>query len=196
MARRMLSVLLAIVVAIIVIGFLLPREVVVQRSEVIDTRPDIAFAVLNNLTYFNEWSPWYARDPDAGYRLEGPAAGVGSTLVWAEAGDTSSGRLWITRSSPTEAIDLRLALGETETENFFRVQAVDGGVNEHAQVTWGMRMQFGVFDLTGRYVGLMLPSLVGSDYQRGLERLKRYLEDHDREMPPLPETVQPSDFPG
>ncbi len=191
MARRMLSVLLSIVVAIIVVGFFLPRDVVVQRSQLIETSPDVVFAVLNDLRYFSEWSPWYARDPDAGYRLEGPQAGVGATLAWSDEGGSGAGRLWITAASPPDLIELRMELGETESENFFRLQSAQG----NTEVTWGMRMQFGVFDLTGRYIGLMLPGLVGGDFSQGLERLKDYLEGNGGNLPPPPDRLEVSDFP-
>jgi hypothetical protein len=190
MARRLLSVLLAIVIALIVVGFFLPREVLVQRSVVIDSTPEIAFDVLNELAYFNAWSPWFARNPDAEYRLEGPGSGTGSTLAWSARAGDETGRLRIIESLPHERIELRMELGETESEQFFRIQPVPAGV----EVAWGMRMRFGALDLTGRYIGLMLPSLVGGDLRRGMDQLKVFLERHPGTMPPRPEGVRASDF--
>jgi len=193
MARRLLSVLLAIVVAVIVVGFLLPRDVLVQRSVVIDTSPEIAFEVLNDLAYFNEWSPWHARHTEAEYRLEGPTSGEGAALAWSDRQGRETGRIWITESLPADRIELNMELGESGSGQFFRTQPADGGV----EVTWGMRMRFDALDLTGRYIGLMLPSLVGGDLRRGLDRLKDYLESHPGAMPPRPEesdTGFPRDF--
>lgn len=192
MGRRLLSVLLAIVVTIIVVGFFLPREVLVQRSVVIDTSPEVAFEVLNDLAYFNAWSPWFSRSSGAEYRLEGPPGGEGAALAWSDRDGSETGRLWITESRPLERIALRMELGETESEQFFLIQPESGGV----EVSWGMRMRFGALDLTGRYIGLMLPSLVGGDLKRGLDSLKAYLEDHGGAVPPRPAGSEPSDFPG
>jgi hypothetical protein len=200
MAKRLLSVLLAIVVTIILVGFFLPREVLVQRSITIDARQEVAFEVLNDLAYFNAWSPWYARRADARYRLEGPASGPGAALVWTDAlgrGDPDgeggeAGRLRIVGHRPPERVDLQMELGETESEQFLRIEPAEAGI----EVAWGMRMRFGTLDLTGRYIGLMLPSLVGGDLQRGLDQLKDYLERHPGALPPRPEGVEASDFPG
>ena len=50
-----------------------------------------------------------------------------------------------------------------------------------------MRVEFGTFDLTGRYIGLMLP---GNDWQgltaKGLERLASYLEQAGGQVPEVP----------
>lgn len=192
MARRLLSVLLAIVVAIILVGFFLPREVLVQRSVAIDASPEIAYEVLNELAYFNAWSPWYARNSEAEYRLEGPVSGPGAALAWTDRDGSETGRLWITESVPAERIELRMELGETESGHFLRIEPAEQGV----KVAWGMRMRFGTLDLTGRYIGLMLPSLVGGDLRRGLEQLKDLLERHPGAMPPRPDGVEASDFPG
>jgi len=192
MARRLLSILLAIVISIVVIGFFLPREVVVQRSQFIDTLPSTAFTVLNDLRHFNQWSPWYARSPQAGYRLEGPPSGVGATLTWADEQGSGAGRMWIVESVAPESIELRMELGQTDSENFFRIRPMNGG----SEVVWGMRMRFGPFDLTGRYIGLMLPGLLGGDFSDGLERLKTYLEAEPGAVPSIPDTLEPSDFPG
>jgi hypothetical protein len=192
MARRLLSILLALVISIVLIGFFLPREVVVQRTQFIDTLPSTAFAVLNDLRHFNQWSPWYARSPEAGYRLEGPTSGVGATLAWSDEQGSGAGRMWIVESVEPEAIELRMELGETESENFFRIRPLDGG----SEVVWGMRMRFGTLDLTGRYIGLMLPGLLGDDFSDGLARLKTYLEADPGRVPPVPDTLEPSNFPG
>jgi len=202
MAKRLLSVLLALVITIILVGFFLPREVLVQRSITIDTSQETAFEVLNDLAYFNAWSPWFARRPDASYRLEGPPQGPGAALVWTdglgagEGGDEPSGgeagRLRISSNRPPERVDLRMELGETESEQVLQIEPAETGV----EVSWGMRMRFDTFDLTGRYIGLMLPSLVGGDLNRGLEQLKAFLEQSPGALPPRPEGVEPSDFPG
>ncbi|AKS41808.1 SRPBCC family protein [Wenzhouxiangella marina] len=191
MARRLLSILLALVIVIILVGFFLPREVTVQRTRLIDAPPERVHAVLEDLRYFSQWSPWYARTPDAGYRLEGPSSGPGATLSWQDERGSGAGRLWIVASQAPESIDLKLELGDTEADNFFRIGPADGG----SSVTWGMRMRFGTFDLTGRYIGLMLPNLVGNDYREGLDRLADYLDAFPGSMPPVPEGIEASDFP-
>ncbi len=182
MLGRLLFLLLGVVLILIAGGFLLPRTVVVERTILIEQPPELVHAVMRDFRHLEHWSPWHARSPEAGYRLEGPAQGPGATLVWGggEAGG-ESGRLWIESELAPRRIDLRMELGETsEAESWFEI--VPSGLD--SEVSWGMRMHFGTFDLTGRYLGLMLPGLVGRDYQAGLERLKAYLEARPRGVEP------------
>ena len=182
MLRRLLAIMLAIVITIILVGFFLPRQFTIQRSLLIEQPPEVIFAVLNDMRHFNQWSPWYARDPDAGYRVEGPEQGVGSTLVWSDEDGSGAGRLQIVESRPFEAIDLQMELGDTEADTFYQLEPGSEGT----RVTWGMRVEFGTFDLTGRYIGLMLPGMIGKDYREGLERLASYLEQAGGQVPEVP----------
>ncbi|QKK02492.1 MAG: SRPBCC family protein [Pseudomonadota bacterium] len=171
MARKLFGVLLALVVAVTVIGFLLPAQVTVERSRIMDADPETVFEVLNDLRHFARWSPWLLHRSNRDFRLEGPPAGVGATLVWDEARGDGGSRMWIVESRRPERIEMRLELGRSDADGWFELESAEAGT----EVQWGMRMSFGAFDLTGRYVGLMLPGLVGRDYSRGLERLERYL---------------------
>jgi hypothetical protein len=183
MIRKLFGILLALVVALIVIGFLLPTSVEVERSRVLEHRQDIVFEVLTDLRHFTQWSPWLARRPDMEWRLEGPAQGVGATLVWHETPESEASRLWIVSTEAPRRIDMKLELGGTEADSWFEVVEGEGG----REVRWGMRMEFGALDLVGRYVGLLLPGLVGRDYRDGLERLDEYLARNPGRVPELPE---------
>lgn len=183
MVRKLFGILLALIVVLIVIGFLLPTTVVVERSRVIDRSPEVLFEVLSDLRHFTQWAPWLARHPDMAWHLEGPPRGVGATLVWRETPETGESRLRIVATTPPERVDLALEMGEVEFDNWFRITPDEGG----QRVSWGMRAQFGALDLVGRYVGLILPGLIGSDYREGLERLDDYLQQSPERVPPLPE---------
>ena len=185
MLRRIFAILLGLVVAIIVIGFLLPRSMVVERSRVIDAPPEVIFEVLEDFRHFARWSPWHAEQPDAGYRIEGRPRGEGSALVWSDEAGSGSGRLEIVRSEPTRALDMALELGDSEVDTYFRLRPAEGG----QEVTWGMRSEFSTFDLTGRYVGLLMPALIGRSYADGLERLADYLAETPGQVPPVPDDI-------
>lgn len=183
MIRRLFAVLLVIVILILIVGFMLPRQVTVERSMSIDQPADVIFEVLADFRHFSKWSPWHERDPDAGYRIEGRPSGVGATLVWSDEQGSGAGRLWIVDLVPNERIDMEMELGDSEVDSYFLIEP--DGLGQ--RVTWGMQVEFGTFDLTGRYIGLMLPSLVGRSYRDGLERLAAYLDRTPGQVPPVPE---------
>lgn len=182
MLRRVFAVLLSIVVLIVVVGLFLPRQVVVERSAIIEQPAELIFEVMQDFRHFPQWSPWFQRAPDAGYRLEGPPSGVGATLVWSDEAGSGGGRLWIVAVDPPRRIHLQMELGETEAAGYYLIEAASGG----QRVTWGMRLEVGTFDLVGRYIGLMLPRLIGRDYSEGLARLADYLEQTPGRVPDPP----------
>lgn len=185
MIRKLFGVLLALIVALVVIGFLLPTTVVIERSRLIDRPPEQLFAVLSDLRHFARWAPWLAREPQPSWRLEGPEQGVGATLVWRETADSPESRLRIVGVQADERVDLAIEMADTSFESWFRIDP-DASA-EGQRVSWGMRADFGALDLVGRYVGVFLPSLVGRNYDEGLERLEDYLVESPGRLPALPD---------
>lgn len=182
MLRRLFALLLAFIVVLVIVGFLLPTTVTVERSRVIDQPPDVVFEAVTDLRHFVQWSPWTSGDTALDYRLEGPSSGEGATLVWNEEREGGGGRLWIVAVDAARRVDLELELGESEATGWFTIEPGDNG----QRVSWGMQMRFGALDLVGRYAGLLLPGLVGGEYRQGLERLEAYLEDSPGRLPELP----------
>ncbi|WP_376690935.1 SRPBCC family protein [Wenzhouxiangella sp. EGI_FJ10409] len=185
MIRKLFGILLALIVALIVIGFLLPTTVTVERERVVEHSHDVVFEVLGDLRHFTQWAPWLGRHEAMTWRLEGPAEGVGATLVWKETPEAEASRLWIVGVERPRRVDMKLELGGNEADSWFEVSDGEGG----RVVRWGMRIEFGALDLVGRYVGLMLPGLVGRDYREGLERLDEYLARSPGRVPALPEDL-------
>ncbi len=163
----------------VVAGYLLPKQVHVERSVTIERPTAMMFELLNGYRYFNQWSPWADRDPDAEFVISGPESGVGARMSWI--GDphlVGSGWQEIVASKPYEQINIKLdfdAQGIADT-GFILEPAGDA-----TRVTW-----FFDSDLTeggkfldsflARYFGLLFDRWVGGDYEKGLANLKRFAE--------------------
>jgi len=172
-------VFLFLIAAFVVTGYLLPKEVHVERSITIERPAPMMFDLLNGFKYFDKWSPWAKRDPAAIFAISGPESGVGARLSWS--GDpqlVGSGWQEIVSSKPYEQIDIRLdfdAQGPADTG--FRLKAL----GDATRVTW-----FFDSDLTkgvnmldaflARYFGLLFDRWVGGDYETGLANLKQFAE--------------------
>ncbi len=172
--RRLFLFLLGVAIILVIGGFLLPTTVETQRDIEIQRSPGAVFEVLDGFEHFPEWSPWLRNRPDMEYTRSGPDRGAGARLEWSDGvGDAGDGRLTILDSREAEQIDMELELQERyRSDSRFELEPVAGGT----RVTWAMSMEFGTFDLVGRYLGLMLPGLIGRDYQLGLEALRDYME--------------------
>lgn len=165
--------------AFVLTGYLLPKQVHIERSITVDRPVTMMFQLLNSYRYYHEWSPWADRDPKAEFVISGPESGVGARMSWI--GDpqlVGSGWQEIVASKPYEKISIKL--------DFDAQGIADTGFNlepmgDATRITW-----FFDSDLTeginfldsflARYFGLLFDRWVGGDYEKGLANLKRFAE--------------------
>ena len=171
--KRVIIGLVTLIVLIVVIGFLLPRQVHVERSVVINAPQAQLFEALNGFKRFNEFSPWAALDPNTQYTYEGPESGVGAKMSWVSSDpDLGSGTNEIVefegaRPHP-HASSISAASWRKQPS---RSRPADGAT----RVTWGFDGDLGNNPIM-RFVGLMFDKWIGGDYEKGLARMKQVME--------------------
>lgn len=163
--------LAALIVALLLIGLVLPSSATVERSAVIKAPPCNVYAVVNSYRMFNRWSPWAKMDPNTIFTNEGPAEGVGASQGW-ESTVTGKGKQTITDSKPCELVEQELAFeGQPPAVAFFRLEPDAEGT----KLTWGFTAEFGM-NLPGRFMGLGFDSMMGGDFEQGLADLGALME--------------------
>ena len=145
----------------------------VERSIVIDAPPVVTFTVLNGFRQFGKWSPWADIDPDAVTTLDGPATGVGARMSWSGNAEVGSGGQEILESTSPSLIRLRLTFGDFPGE--FQASYALAAEGAGTRVTWSFDADYGS-SIMGRYFGLIADSMLGPDYEKGLGRLKAFVE--------------------
>lgn len=178
-ARLAFRVLLILFILLVLIGLLLPSSAQVERSIVIDAPAGKIFPHLNDMRAFHAWSPWSAVDPDTRYTFDGPEQGIGSRMTWQSGNaQVGHGSQEIIASVPDQQVETRLEFGDQGhgTATFLLEPQGDA-----TRVRWQFSTQFG-WDLFSRYVGLMLDSMIGASYDKGLKELKSRVE----QPPPAP----------
>jgi len=179
MIKKIFYSIVIIVIIFIVVGFLLPKDVHVERSIVIQRPASTVFALVNGYQTFNSWSPWAARDPSAVYSVSGPESGVGARLDWE--GDprlTGKGSQEIIESVPYNLVRVRLNFDQQGMAiAYYDITETESGTS----VTWGFDTDvtegqnlFGA--LMARYFGLLFDRWIGTDYEMGLANLKTLAE--------------------
>jgi len=171
--KRVIIGLATLIALVVVIGFLLPRQVHVERSIVINAPQAQLFDALNGFKRFNEFSPWAALDPNTQYSYAGPESGVGAQMSWLSTDSkVGSGTNEIIESKKPDLIRTRLTFGDQPpAEASFRFEPAEAGT----RVTWGFSCDLGSNPLA-RYFGLMFDKWIGGDYEKGLARLKQVME--------------------
>lgn len=173
-ALRTILLLLVLVVAGLGLGaYLLPRNVVVERSASIAAPPSDVFPLVNSLRRAAEWSPWFGRDPEMEVAFSGPDEGVGATMAWSlDDPAVGSGRQEIVESVPGERVVSALDFGGMGTARAWFDLVPEGS---GTRVTWGLDSDMGMSPV-GRWMGVMMDRWVGADYERGLENIRRIAE--------------------
>jgi len=169
----MVLALLFLLLVAVIVGFFLPAKVHLERSTVINKEADKIFTVLNSLSYFNQWSPWFDYDPNANYVLSGPEAGVGSTLTWQGNEKIGTGSNEIIESKQNQYIRTKFYFGKSESPAFSKISLSSD--ENGTKVTWAFYNDFG-YNVFYRYFGLVLEDMIAPDYEKGLKNLKEYIE--------------------
>ena len=178
---KLLKCLLAVLVVLGAVlvggGLLLPANSRLQRSIVIDRPQAEVFAVLDSFQRFNEWSPWFDLDSAAKYTYSGPVAGVGAKMAWVGNSAIGSGSQEIIESRPGERIVNALDFGGSQAMAGYRLAAEGSGT----RVSWSMDSAHGYNPVNRWFGALLLDSVVGKDYEKGLAKLKVVLESGPRQ---------------
>ena len=174
--KIVLGVVIVLVVALLLVGLLLPSEQYVERSAVVEADQAEVFSLVSDYRQFNKWSPWAERDPETEYEFSGPVTGVGSKMSWrSEDPSVGIGAQEIVEIQPDTMVKSKLSFEGFDTPSYatFTLEPTDSGT----RVTWSFDANMDT--MVGRYMGLMMDKWVGADYERGLARLKELAEKGD-----------------
>lgn len=178
--KRLAFLLLFLIISLVAIAFFLPSTAHVQREIMIARPPADVFALMSDLSKFNQWSPWFKYDPNAKYEFSGPQQGVGASMGWV--GDPSTvgtGRMTITRIEGQNIyVDLDFGpMGQPKAAYLIEP------ASEGSKVVWTFDAQLPLtldrdmlWNLVGRYMGLFFDRMIGKDYEQGLADLKKLME--------------------
>ncbi|WP_426754606.1 SRPBCC family protein [Myxococcus sp. Y35] len=158
------------------VGFIAtrPDTFTTQRSAVLPVSADIAFARVNDLRRWSDWSPWAALDPQQKNTYSGPESGTGSSQSWVGNDQVGEGRMTITDSKANEQVTLELEfikpIASTSTTTF-TFSPAEGGT----QVVWTMS---GDHNFLSKVMSLFIDmdAMIGKDFEKGLANLKTVAE--------------------
>lgn len=170
--KTLTTAILIILILIVVVGLFLPTSYTVERSIVIDARPEQIHEYVGDLTKWDEWTPWKEEDPTIVVTWGEKTYGVGASQSWV--GKSGDGALTITKDSPEDGIEYDMVFdgGTYVCESAMTYNTLPDG---DTKVTWAMNGDMGTA-VIGGYFALMMDSMVGEMFSRGLSNLKARVE--------------------
>ncbi len=171
--RYIVLALFFLILVAVVVGLFLPSKVHLERSIEINRDKATVFKVINALENFNKWSPWYELDINAEYIVSGPKSGVGSKLEWHGNESVGDGVNEIIESVENDHTKTKMFFGKSDAPAYSIMSLQQNG--DKTKVTWAFENDFGM-NVFYRYFGLVIEDMIAPDYEKGLQKLKTYVE--------------------
>ena len=152
-------------VALTFIPFTLPSSVHVERSAVIEAKPDQLFNLIASNRGYQTFNPYKSTDPNLKIVLKGPEFGVGSGFTFD--GKDGKGIQTISSLKLNRSVTMAIDLGYQgqPTQKFDLIPTATG-----TKVVWAMDMDFGMNPI-GRVMGRFMDGMVGTTFEQGLANL-------------------------
>ncbi len=172
--KWLLSMLVIGFIGLVLVGFMLPREISASRTAKLDASVDRVFAEIARPKAARDWLPVGALDDKTVYEFDGPESGNGAAMKWSnpEYRDYGRGRLTVTQAHPNDLIEYLLDLEKMGVAQM-RFELAEDGIS--TRLTWTVSTRLGHSPF-GRWFGLLLDDWFAEDIDAGLERLKAKLE--------------------
>lgn len=156
-----------------------PNNFRMQRSLTINAPAAVIYGHIDDFRNWKDWSPWEQLDPDLKRTYSGEATGVGAVYDWEGSnskggGKAGQGRMTIREAAPAHRLLINLdfikPFPATNSAEFLLQPSGEGTI-----VTWAM---FGPSPFMSKMMGTLMnmDDLIGKDFERGLENLKRISE--------------------
>jgi Polyketide cyclase / dehydrase and lipid transport len=178
MLTKILIALAVIIVLFLVVVATRPADFRITRSAAISAPPAVAFAQVNDLHNWQEWSPWAKLDPDAKVTFDGPTAGEGASFHWAGNSQVGEGTMRLVASRPSELVRFKIDFlspfkATNDAEFTFRP------VGDQTEVTWTMS---GKNNFMAKAFGLFVDcdKMVGGEFEKGLANMKSVVESANK----------------
>ena len=163
----------SLITLVFIVAFILPSTRTIFRTIEINSSPEHVYSLVTDFHNYKKWNPWSEKEPDAKGSMSGTPARVGHKWMW-EGKIIGSGYLEI-----KELVQNKYVLSDLifttprkmRSEDIWEFEKID---ETSSRVTWGHRAFLG-YPL-GRFFGTMLEKMLGPEFEKGLENLKRLSE--------------------
>lgn len=173
--RRILLIILCVALVVVVIGFILPRKIHVERKLLLNASQKTIFSQVDILKNWLKWSPWLKIDSTVQLIFSGPESGVGSTLKWMSSNkNIGNGSISIISSVLSDSLEVVFDFAEKgkSTGTFIFMNQY-----KNTNVIFSIDSDLGINPLS-RWFGLFSDRLIGPDIEQSLFNLDELVQDN------------------
>jgi len=182
-----------IVLGVVILGIVEPKNITIQRSIVIDAPKEAISEQIIKFKNWPHWSPWYQMDSTMKLTYYGEDGQLGSGFHWeGDKNKTGTGDMKNIGTKPGE-IDYQIITTvpwENSSPGTFKL--TDTGTGQ-TKLSWDITMHFS-FPMNAMLMFMKMDKLLGSDFEKGLANLKKYVEANPGNTSGI--VIQEVQFPG
>lgn len=186
--------LLIIVLGVVILGLIAPKDFGVERTVMVDAPTAVVEKQMLLYQNFPNWSPWQHLDSNMKSEVVGPEMTPGTKYVWAGNDDVGSGEMVIKEATPGE-IKYEMNFKEpweSHADGYWRVEADGDG---KTKAIWGFTTHAS-FPWNGLMMVMGMEKMLAKDFDKGLANLKAVAEKKAKEGPEAEFTITETQFPG
>jgi len=167
--RQVLLVILSFALILMGIGFLLPRNVYVERFIVIRSSPEIVYTQINTIKNWVKWAPWMESDSAMQLSFAGPETGINASVNWKSNNlNVGNGNVTIFYSLPFDSILVIMDYGKSG-KSIGKFHFLKDSL--YTKVIWSVATDLGMNPIS-RWFGLFSEQMIGPDLMKGLTKLR------------------------
>jgi len=170
-----LYIIIALVALVLLLSSIGPKTYDVSRNIEVDRPKQEVFNYLRSLKNMDEWSPWAKKDPNMKKTFTGTDGQPGCISHWAGNKDVGEGEQEIKKVKPYERIDSELRFLKPFKSISDCYLLTESAKNGRTKVTWGFSGR-NKFPMTIMTLFKSMDSMVGKDFDEGMQSLKNILE--------------------
>ncbi|MFO0355998.1 MAG: SRPBCC family protein [Sphingobacteriaceae bacterium] len=172
--KKVVYVLVGLVLLYLILCFVGPKEVTVERSTEIkiSSVEDMQHKMADLKFFHDKWSPWTRLDPNMKTSYAGECCKPGSSYSWESDKDSVGKGSMTFNEFKGDSVLITLHFdGMGDSKVYYITKPSANGMN----VTWGMLTRIGFF---GRAPMLFMnmDKMIGPDFEKGLAMLKKEVE--------------------
>tara|TARA_Y100001937_G_scaffold36860_1_gene52674 strand:- start:57 stop:602 length:546 start_codon:yes stop_codon:yes gene_type:complete len=171
--KKLLMVVGVVIVLFVATSFFIPKDYSVERTINIDAQPSEIYPYVVDLKEWKKWGVWFKRDPDMKLDYSGPDRAIGMRSEWFSETE-GNGEMEITQLEHNRRVMYRLYFPDFDmgSSGVVEIEPTENG----SLVTW---RDEGSVDNNpiNKYFALMMDSMIGPDFEMGLENLKILAEN-------------------
>lgn len=171
--RFLLGLIILIILAIIILGIVEPKDVIVQRSVNINAPQNVVFDQIVKFKNWPHWSPWYQMEPSVQLTYSGNDGEVGSSYHWVgkKTGEGTMENAGVKNNNELDYVLHFIKPFKSTATGFLKAVDTAG----QTKATWSFTTHY-TFPFNASLAFINMDKMLGSDFEKGLANLKKYCE--------------------